>query len=128
MLSNKLYHATIKQNLPSIKRLGLGAKIPYTRFWDYEGTEYENVKQGCFLDTDIDNAYSYLEGSDSLYDAGYDEDDIVVLSIDTAVLDRNLLEIDENDLKNFEDDLSSISYFYRGVIPWSAIKIEKYEP
>lgn len=44
-----LYHATPSCYLSSIKKNGLGAKIPRKRFWDYDNTEYANIKKDVFL-------------------------------------------------------------------------------
>ena len=40
-----LYHATPSCYLSSIKKNGLGGKIPRKRFWDYDNTEYANIKK-----------------------------------------------------------------------------------
>lgn len=43
-----LYHATPSCYLSSIKKNGLGEKIPRKRFWDYDSTEYANIKKRMF--------------------------------------------------------------------------------
>lgn len=60
-----LYHATPNCYVNSIKKHGLGGKIPKIRFWDYENTPYANISQGCFLASDEYVAESYVENSES---------------------------------------------------------------
>ena len=74
--------------LSSIKKNGLGGKIPRKRFWDYDNTEYANIKKGCFLATDEYVAESYLEASEEFeafsewYEERYDKElNIVVFKI-----------------------------------------------
>lgn len=121
-----LYHATIKQRLASIKKYGLGGKIPRKRFWDYEGTEYEKIKQGCFLDIEPENAYYYVESSDELYDMyeDFDTDDILLFSVDVKDLDVSKLSIDSNDQDN---ESNPHSYFYDGIIPFEKLHKESTE-
>ena len=121
-IPNKLYHATIRQRLNSIKKLGLGSKIPKNRLWDYKGTEYENIKQGFFCDIDPVNAYDYIASSDEIWDKyeDFDEErDIIVFEIDTKDMDLSKLSIDTNNQDN-EEDITS--YFYDGVIPFEKLK------
>jgi hypothetical protein len=120
-----LYHATASCYLSSIKKLGLGAKLPKRRFWDYENTQYKN-KLGVFLAADEDYAYSFLDASDEFWDFAdeyedrYDKElEIVVFAINTADLDISKLYIDEN---NNTDDEDSITYFYDGVIPYKLLR------
>lgn len=122
-IPNILYHATIKQRLSSIKKFGLGGKIPKKRFWDYEGTEYENIKQGFFVDANPENAYYYVENSDEIWDnyEDFDTDDILLFSIKTKDLDLSKLSIDSNDESNDEEPHS---YFYDGVIPFEKLTKE----
>lgn len=119
-LPNKLFHATLKRFVPSIKKLGLGGKLPKRRFWDYENTPYEKITQGVFLATDDDIAWDYLESCDELYDRYEDfepDDDIVVFEIDINDLDLSKLSIDEN---NSDEELPT--YFYNGIIPFEKLK------
>lgn len=44
MQEEYLYHATPSCYVNSIKKFGLGGKIPKKRFWNYENTPYENIK------------------------------------------------------------------------------------
>lgn len=118
-----VYHATIKQRLSDIKKYGLGGKIPKKRFWDYEGTEYEHIKQGFFVDVNPENAYYYVENSDEIWDAyeDFDSSDIILFSIKTKDLDLSKLHIDSNDDSN-EDEPHS--YFYDGVVPFEKLTKE----
>jgi hypothetical protein len=116
----KLYHATLKRFIPSIKKLGLGGKLPKRRFWDYKNTPYENITQGVFLATDDDIAWDYLESCDELYDRYEDfepDDDIVVFEIDINDLDLSKLSIDENN-----SDEECPTYFYNGIISFEKLK------
>lgn len=122
IIPDKLYHATIRQRLNSIKKLGLGAKIPKNRLWDYKNTEYEDIKQGFFCDVDPVNAYDYISSSDEVWDnyEDFDEErDIIVFEIDTKDLDKDKLSIDSNNQNN-EDNLTS--YFYNGIISFDKLK------
>ena len=121
-IPEKIYHATIKSRIPIIKKLGLGGKIPRKRFWDYVGTEYENITVGCFFDSDKNCAYDYVESSE--YYEG-DESNIVVFEVNTSDLDLSKLSYDRNDLKNLNDDLNSgesRSYFYAGIVPYEKLR------
>ena len=119
-IPDKLYHATIKSRIASIKKYGLGAIIPKKRFWDYDGTCYANITIGCFLDSDINCAFDYIDSSD--YFDG-DENNIVVFEIDTNDLDLSKLTYDRNDEKNINDNgLESHSYFYKGIIPYDNLR------
>lgn len=121
-IPGKLYHATIRQRLSDIKKYGLGGKIPKNRLWDYKGTEYENIKQGFFVDTYPENAYDYIVSSDEVWDKyeDFDEDrDMVVFEIDTKDIDLSKLNIDKNDTSNDEEPHS---YFYDGIIPFEKLK------
>ena len=121
-IPSKLYHATIRQRLSDIKKYGLGGKIPKNRLWDYKGTEYENIKQGFFVDIYPENAYDYIVSSDEVWDKyeDFDEDrDMVVFEIDTKDIDLSKLNIDKNDVSNDEEPHS---YFYDGIIPFEKLK------
>lgn len=122
-----LYHATPSCYLSSIKKFGLGGKMPRKRFWDYNGTEYESIKQGFFLATDEYVAMSYLEGSDDFndfaeeYEERYDKElGIIVFEIDINKLDLSKLHVDTNQLL---DDEIDPTYFYDGIIPFKDLKI-----
>ena len=121
-----LYHATPSCYVSSIKKHGLGGKMPKKRLWDYEGTPYENLTAGVFFADDEYVAESYVESSDAFeeladsYEDRYGKElEIVVFRVDVNDLDMNLLEIDSN-LQS--DDEADTTYFYRGVIPYNKLK------
>lgn len=117
-----LYHATASCYVDSIRKYGLGGKIPSIRFWDYKGTEYVDIDKGCFLATDEYVAESYVETSDSFDDLvnQYDEDiEIVVFEININDLDMSKLKIDTNQLY---DDSIDPTFFYEGIIPFNKLK------
>lgn len=120
-IPNKLYHATIRQRLSSIKKFGLGGKIPRNRFWDYKGTDYEKITQGFFCDRLPENAYYYVENSDEIWDRyeDFDESDILLFEIDKKDLDLSKLSIDKNNADN-ENEINS--FFYDGVVPFKKLK------
>lgn len=124
-----LYHATPSCYLSSIKKFGLGGKMPKKRFWDYENTPYANIKHGVFLATDEYVAESYLESSEEFeelaewYEERYDKElEIIVFQIKLNDLDKTLLSFDENQIRDDENDPT---YFYNGIIPFNKLKILK---
>ena len=129
MQEEYLYHATPSCYVNSIKKFGLGRKIPKKRFWNYEGTPYEKITQGCFLATDEYVAESYLESSEEfdelaeIYEEKYDKElEIVVFQVKISDLDQSLLSIDSNQQVN---DDTPPTYFYNGIIPYNKLKIVK---
>lgn len=129
MQEEYLYHATPSCYVNSIKKFGLGGKIPKKRFWNYENTPYENIKQGVFLATDEYVAESYLETSESFeelsewYEEKYGKElEIIVFRIKLSDLDQNLLSLDENQI---QDDETDPTFFYNGIIPYNKLKIVK---
>lgn len=126
-LPQKLYHATPSCYINSIKKYGLGGKIPKIRFWDYNGTQYQDIKQGCFLATDEYVAESYVENSEVFEELSdeYSEKfgkelEIIVFEIDVSTIDMSKLSVDGNNKSNDEE---STTYFYNGVIPFDKLKI-----
>lgn len=119
-----LYHATPSCYIQSIKKYGLGGKIPKTRFWDYKGTPYEKIKQGCFLATDEYVAESYVESSEAFdelsdrYEEQGKELSIVVFRINVKDLNLSLLTKDTN--QQTDDDIVQ-TYFYNGIIPFNKL-------
>lgn len=104
-----LYHATPGCYVSSINKYGLGGKIPKVRFWDYEGTPYEKIEQGCFLATDEYVAESYVEASESFeelsdaYEERYGKEmPIVVFRINVDDLDKNLHKLVEKNAKSLD--------------------------
>ena len=129
MQEGYLYHATPSCYLSSIKKFGLGGKIPKKRFWDYENTPYANIKQGVFLATDEYVAESYLEASEEFeelaewYEERYGKElEIIVFQIKLSDLDQKLLSLDKNQI---QDDEIDPTFFYNGVIPFNKLKILK---
>ena len=121
-----LYHATPSCYIKSIKKYGLGGKIPKVRFWDYTDTPYESINKGCFLATDEYVAESYVENSENfeeledIYNERYNKElSIIVFKIDVNDLNPKLLSIDTN--QQFEDDTDK-TYFYNGIIPFSKLQ------
>lgn len=122
-----LYHATPSCYVKSIKKFGLGGKIPKQRLWDYKGTPYENITQGVFFATDEYVAESYVETSEDFdemaedYEYRYNKElEIVVFRVDIKDLSLDLLSKDENLIC---DDEASATYFYNGVIPYDKLEI-----
>ena len=114
-LPNILYHATSSYLLSSIKKYGLGGKMPKRTWWDYNSTEYKNREQGVFFATDEYVAASFLEASDDFanfaeeYEDRYDKSlQIIVFSVNTKDLDTSKISIDSNN----SVDEDSQTYFY----------------
>ena len=114
-LSNILYHATSSHLLSSIKKYGLGGKIPKRTWWNYNSTEYKNRGQGVFFATDEYVAASFLEALDDFanfaeeYEDRYDKSlQIIVFSVNTKDLDTSKISIDSNN----SVDEDSQTYFY----------------
>lgn len=114
-LSNILYHATSSHLLSSIKKYGLGGKIPKRTWWNYNSTEYKNRGQGVFFATDEYVAASFLEALDDFanfaeeYEDRYDKSlQIIVFSVNTKDLDTSKISIDSNNIV----DEDSQTYFY----------------
>ena len=114
-LYNILYHATSSHLLSSIKKYGLGGKMPKRTWWNYNSTEYKNRGQGVFFATDEYVAASFLEASDDFanfaeeYEDRYDKSlQIIVFSVNTKDLDTSKISIDSNN----SVDEDSQTYFY----------------
>ena len=108
-----LYHATYKPFLNSIKKNGLGNTR--RKMWS------DSVRGVVYLALDFDVAVSYAETAewlDELDDDKYEKyaDNIIVLKIDTSLLDKDKFFIDSNVLDNDGDTLE-----YHGVIPFSSV-------
>ena len=111
----KLYHATYKQFIKSIKKDGglIGGK---NKMWG------DSKSYVVYLAKDRDVAESYMEDNDFLNDLDDDEyddyvDNIVVFEIDTSHLDPKLLKIDQNVRNN-----DGATYEYAGKISMSSLK------
>jgi hypothetical protein len=98
-----LYHATYRPLLKSIRKNGLGGSGAKRN--------YEDSRSGVvYLATTPDIAESYAETSDIVPEDWLDE--IVILTVNTAAIDRNKLFVDQNVLDNKGD-----TFEYHGIIP-----------
>ena len=105
----KLYHATYRPLIRSIKKHGLGGKASRYRWCD--------SKDGVvYLATDAGVAESYAEVNEEVPEEW--TDDIVIFCVDSDSLDNDKLFIDDNVLDN---DGSTLEY--HGVIPYSALRV-----
>ena len=125
-LPDVLYHATSSHLLSSIKKYGLGGKMPKRTWWDYDSTEYKNREQGVFFATDEYVAASFLEASDDFanfadeYEDRYDKSlQIIVFAVHTKDLDVSKISVDSNN----STDEDSQTYFYDGIIPYNKLTI-----
>ena len=106
-----LYHSTYRPLLKSIKKYGLGGDKAQAKWNDSEpGVVY--------LALDKNVAESYAETSDVVPDEWLNE--IVILKISTAGLDKNKFNIDSNVQDNEGDTIE-----YRGIIPVTNISLIK---
>lgn len=109
----KLYHATYSKLLRKIKKTGFLGNSPY-KLWSDSNNRY------VYLADDPDEAFSYAETAldeienERLYDM-LEDDDIVILEIDSSNLDLSKLQKDTN-------NLGGTTYQYEGVIPIEYIK------
>lgn len=113
LLPDILFHATYEPRLKSIQEHGLGA----TDLKNWDDSKFGVV----YLAVSSDVARSYAETSDMVPEDWLDT--IVVLRINTALIDRDRLAIDGNVLDNDGDTLQ-----YEGVIPWAAIECQGQHP
>lgn len=115
-MQDKLYHATYKQFLNSIKTKGLGNTR--RKMWS-------DSKTGVvYLADDPWVAESYAETSDWVEERDDPDiylDNIVILEIDTSKLDASKLFVDSNVLLDKGEENST--WEYHGIIPWEACKI-----
>lgn len=100
-----LYHSTFRANLKSIKELGLGAKQP--KNWDF------SLDGEVCLCSDSDAAFSFCEVAEDISDSKYNSG-IVVLAVDSEVLDWRLVVKDQN-IREEKPMCTFIAY--RGIIP-----------
>ena len=115
VIPQKLYHATYKQFLKSIKKDGglVGGK---NKMW---GDSKSSV---IYLAKDKYVAESYMEDNDFLNDLDADEADeyianIIIFEIDTSKLNLKLLKSDEN-VRNDDGE----TFEYAGKIPLTSMK------
>ena len=114
-IPDKLYHATYKQFLDSIKNKGLG---------NTNNKMWTDSKSGVvYLAKDPFEAESYAEEAEWLDDKeNQDEylENIIILEIDTNKLNFANIYRDENLLPGGEE---TYGFEYHGIIPWEACKI-----
>jgi len=104
-----LYHATLKSRLKSIKEKGLGASS--RKMWSFSSP-------GVVCLTDDENcAFDFVYESEYAEEHDVDEENIIVLKINTNSLDKNLFVKDEN----FNTD-EGFSICYKGIIPFSCVE------
>lgn len=113
----KLYHATYKQLLPTIKKHGLGNNKFLKKPWgDYSFKKKSN--DFVFLHSSEDDARMYAENSNLPNEY---LQNVVVLEIDSAILDKSKLEVDP------VLDKPEGSYIYWGIIRTGKILYEAIE-
>lgn len=106
-----LYHATYKPLLDNIQKLGLG---------NTQQTYWEDSKPGVvYLSLDEDVAISYAEVNENVPDDWLDQ--IVVIEVDSDVLDLTQLIIDEN-----VQDNDGTTVEYHKIIPSTDFHAVKY--
>lgn len=120
MIPKKLYHATYRQFLDSIKTNGLG---------NTNNKMWTDSKQGVvYLADDPWVAESYAEESEWVYEQEEPDvylDNIVIIEVDSTKLDKKKLRVDKNVLLDNEENNATWEYY--GVIPLEACKILKEE-
>jgi hypothetical protein len=108
-----LFHATISSRVDSILRQGLLTN-PGRRNYDFSNSVI------CLTDDPI-IAQSFVEGANNITEEEHHNESIVVLSVDSTMLDHQKLFDD----KNISQDEGDIVYLeYRDDIPPSAIQEE----
>lgn len=101
-----LYHSTFRSRLPSIRKLGLGAK--QIKNWDFSEA---NV---VCLTSNAEVAFSFCESADEVAESVY-ESGIIVLGVSYGALDGRLLRGDLNIRNDMRQN--GVYYFtYRGII------------
>jgi len=103
-----LYHATFRPYLKSILATGLGG--PGKTNWE------DSVSGVVYLATSPEVAESYAETSEMVPEEYLDE--IVIIRVDTRLLDEEKISLDKNVLDNAGDTLE-----YEGIIPLDAMEI-----
>ena len=99
----KLYHATYAKTLASIQKNGLKPNMPHN--WGVGLYGYD-LSDKIFLSFSPAVSEDYLSTSDT-----YKEDeDIIVLEIDTKDIDLNKCEYDWNNRCECTEDINSVAY------------------
>lgn len=110
-LPEYLYHATYELYLKSIMKNGLGGNN-LRKNWS------DSKDNTVYLSTDPNIAESFAETSELADDDFIDNNDIIILQINTKFLDKNKLHLDSN-----ISDNNDYSFEYNGIIPSNAISI-----
>lgn len=107
-------------SLIALKKTGLGNTK--RKLWE------DSKSNTVYLATDEDQAASYVEAAIDEFDK-YEDEPIYIITIDTSKLDKSLLELDKNNMSNFEYlndndndiDQEDMDYTleYHGIIPTS---------
>lgn len=105
----KLYHATYKARIESIKQFGLGAK----QFKNWNISEDGKV----YFAIDPYVAESYCEVAEDVEEDVYNSG-IVILEVDSSNLDQRLFCRDGNQR---DENCSTIAY--RGIIPYKWLRV-----
>jgi hypothetical protein len=111
-----LYHATFGENLKYIQQNGLQPLGGNEGICAFPGCE-----MGVYLANNAPFAKSFVDVAENKSIPQDWFDDIVVLEIDVAQLDTQLLKKDPH-MNMGDNPLKYSSYIYRGTIPISAIK------
>ena len=115
-LPSKLYHATYKPFVKSIKEKGLGDTRQ--KMWS------DSVRGVVYLADDPDVAESYAETAEWVEEQdNYEKyiENIIILEVDVNKLDKSKFKVDSNVLLNANEE--NTTWEYHGVIPWEAISI-----
>lgn len=115
-----LYHATLKSNLPSIEKYGLGGNTT-NKLWDSQTDYFQNYQKGVFLADNPDVARDFVESSEY-----YDDEDIVIFEIYRADLELSNLFIDPNVIDNLTGDESIATWFYNDIIDYNKLNVVYY--
>ena len=112
----KLYHATYKPAIDSIKAHGLGATPP-ERINAWEGLSQSYV----YLAHSPDLALGFAEAADN-YEIPNDwRWEMVVLSVHLSEIDLSRLEFDSNNQMEEPDR----TFQYKGIINWAILSLEE---
>ena len=106
-----LCHATFRSNVQSIWEKGL---LP-----NHEVCNFNWCEKGVYLCSDLELAKSFVEASENPNISNEQIDNLIVLFIDTATLDKTKLD---NDPNMRDEAIGKSCFIYRGIIPPSSIE------
>ena len=112
-----LYHATFKENLPSIVKHGL---VPHGKD---SYINFDNTLPGVYLAESPEEAMSFVEASENsdIPEEWFNE--IIVIAIDTSKLERKNFSVDPNvQIAAADDEGDRRPFIYKNIIPKSAFK------